>query len=1212
MARIFLSPGENAEVSRTPNDVFGVNGSDEFVTLQADSKTTFDPSFNKGGDTIKILGNASLYTASLVGSSLKLTAANGALIIIPIGEVGTTIIFADVTAGRTLYYDPALNKVCLGDQVIEGPAEPVAAGSGGGGGGGGGTTGSLINLSVSHDDLVGTSGDDTFRARVVQNTNGEQTNQLGTGDILNGGAGDDKLLATVQDASPLNDGPSSSIRPETVDVETAHFIALEVYNNDILGQTYGESYMEDFHYLGVEINAAEMLGLDEVGSVGSDSTLTIYNLTTLKDDGVYANRRQTGDICVRMDHTGNGDAVTPAADLIVLFDQDYIIRPGDVKSGSRLNIEIMDMDAAIAGRDPLEDNPFGQIEFTADGVTKILNFGTVPNTYAELETAIRAAITAAAATDSFFSQLTVTRAVNSFKATDTDNDPVVGGFAFGDTITITNSGPEALLAVTMRATGTAPAGKDFHTNFNATKVNVEEQKTEVCVILNKVGRAGDGGDLIIGGMDTDGYNILGGGDSIEPGIQWFRVTVEGDATQDSSLASMKSTNNWLCKVTVESAAGSLASLTIGNSETQYEYNGIYEFYSWDVTDVRNNALKDVLIFDASKFNNGAEVHGYFSSETVAKYMDLHDIGASSADNANAVYSFGSGDDYLSMNLDKNNMAVIGTDTREDFTFTANMGAGNDHVQIQQSSGFNAMYLGNPTTYMWFGSYDTGPNGQTAENWYYNHVLNQNLVINTGEGNDFVETWGATAAQINLGTGNDLVYTDNSGEWSYFNEAHATWVFNSLNPEGPSGPNVNNLQSQVQASIFKAANLQLVVTFQDIVSKVNVGATVGSLTGETVTDLTINQAIKAAINTDPVLSKLLIAEDGPARTLVVRSLIDGEHINTDLTVNLVSSGALSAAQVLGGALSLSQLDGTGGKSNLASIGFDFATGLPIPGPAAPAPNVTGAGRFDSEFGSDGTFILTGADSININNNVVDGGLVATGSTDNDVIVLSSNGIGQGIGFSSTTIGSSVETIDINGVFGRDTILNFTAAGDEQYRYSPNYPGVGVNPTLGIDGYDIFDLTTVIGSAVQFVDNDNGTPAPFADAGEVATIGGLVANNAWVGISELVDSNDFAYSPAATNELLRVTEIAKAADVAATKAATTSVLITVDNATNVGTFYKIVNGVAAGDVQVSELGKIELAQYDHASKLPIGEWGLMTLTNFTPLAPPVLVTTFDQVG
>jgi hypothetical protein len=48
------------------------------------------------------------------------------------------------------------------------------------------------------------------------------------------------------------------------------------------------------------------------------------------------------------------------------------------------------------------------------------------------------------------------------------------------------------------------------------------------------------------------------------------------------------------------------------------------------------------------------------------------------------------------------------------------------------------------------------------------------------------------------------------------------------------------------------------------------------TGYKTSDLEINQAIKQAINSDAVLSKLLLATDGPANSLVVTSLIDGTH------------------------------------------------------------------------------------------------------------------------------------------------------------------------------------------------------------------------------------------------------------------------------------------------------------------------------------------------
>ena len=48
-----------------------------------------------------------------------------------------------------------------------------------------------------------------------------------------------------------------------------------------------------------------------------------------------------------------------------------------------------------------------------------------------------------------------------------------------------------------------------------------------------------------------------------------------------------------------------------------------------------------------------------------------------------------------------------------------------------------------------------------------------------------------------------------------------------------------------------------------------------------------QAIKNAINNDAVLSKLLVAEDGPLYSLVVKSLIDGDQVETDLGVVLTA-------------------------------------------------------------------------------------------------------------------------------------------------------------------------------------------------------------------------------------------------------------------------------------------------------------------------------------
>ena len=122
MARLFLNPGETyGTVGGFSNsDVIGTNAN-ETVNVARDGDADFDPSFNRGGDVINIAGPAALYQASLVGSSLLLTSAEGANITIPIGTVGTTINFLD--ASRVLIREGG--QVKLGDQVIEGPAEDV-------------------------------------------------------------------------------------------------------------------------------------------------------------------------------------------------------------------------------------------------------------------------------------------------------------------------------------------------------------------------------------------------------------------------------------------------------------------------------------------------------------------------------------------------------------------------------------------------------------------------------------------------------------------------------------------------------------------------------------------------------------------------------------------------------------------------------------------------------------------------------------------------------------------------------------------------------------------------------------------------------------------------------------------------------------------------------------------------------------------------------
>jgi hypothetical protein len=117
MARLFLSAGESFGTlgASSKTDVFGTAAGAETVTVAANGKASFDPSFNRGGDTINILGNAGLYVIHTDLSNAFLTGDNGGDIAIPVGTVGITIAFND--ASRTLRYDGT--NVVLGSQIVD-------------------------------------------------------------------------------------------------------------------------------------------------------------------------------------------------------------------------------------------------------------------------------------------------------------------------------------------------------------------------------------------------------------------------------------------------------------------------------------------------------------------------------------------------------------------------------------------------------------------------------------------------------------------------------------------------------------------------------------------------------------------------------------------------------------------------------------------------------------------------------------------------------------------------------------------------------------------------------------------------------------------------------------------------------------------------------------------------------------------------------------
>ena len=920
-----------------------------------------------------------------------------------------------------------------------------------------GTAGLAVQpLTVGLDNLSGDAGNNIFNAGVVQNANGEQTNQLATGDAINGGAGTDTLNAKVQAASALNNGPSSVITPETVDVEVANFTALAASGNSGT----------------VTINAAFMNGLDKVGSIQSNVDLRIEDLNTLTDSGVYAERRNTKDMTIRFDH-GSNDSTNGAADLVALFDNDYLM--SDSSSTTTLELRMVNNLTLKNGNNPLksvESVSFkvGDVTVTT-AITADMQALTGTAAYNAVVTAIQAQLTTLGITGVTVSTLPERTTVFS-------DD--VGGFLQGtlagsySPILVTSTGG----ALTKGQTQIDNTTVDFNgLNTQTTQSSTAENPIEVGVELLKVGRGGEGGELVIGGMATDLNNNWDYTDnSLEEGVQVFNVLMDGDRTQFSSLAGLYSTNNTLDTVNVTWAEGSRADLIIGNQNTEDNrsvdtssapngasnqptdgFNSVTTFY--------NHALKDVRVFNAA--NNGVTaavgnaaavttdvtLWAHLSNEVVAKYMDRTDIGADpAADNANFAYTFGAGNDTLNLNISQDNLAASGTSGREDFSLTISTGAGNDTVVTQIGDG----------------------KAEDDTPWYVNTTIQKNLNIQTGAGNDTVHVNGAGVWEIDTGTGNDVIYSDNSGRQVIENEdgvdveSNAVWVFNTANQTQGAVQNLFDLTSAAAvASVQKVANLDLTVSFRGINVTVQVGDTHSS-TGGTVNDLVINQAIKNAINNDVYLGKLLKAQDGPGRTLIVTALTDGVFSDADISVSVSNTKAISIAQ--------------------AGAGAAYLTGAQLTALGLTGGSAVADGRFDSAIAEDSNGDdITGDVSAQPNENVITAGL------GNDVVVLSTSAFAKEK-VNVAAVGGTAET-DSDVVFNASAGATITVDAFDTVITSSGikiYGGVGTVEILsglvnGTAGNDNINASTA--TSGQDIDGKAGNDTIIGSAFDDVITGGL---------------------------------------------------------------------------------------------------------------------------
>jgi len=119
-----IAPNGYAGSIAGKGNIFGSNGFQDITILDAPVSISLDGSFSRGGDILRLPGNADAYSIALAGSYAMLTDGD-TTIAIPVGVVGLPIVFADGV--RTLVYDSVAASVKIGAQAVTGAALQIDA-----------------------------------------------------------------------------------------------------------------------------------------------------------------------------------------------------------------------------------------------------------------------------------------------------------------------------------------------------------------------------------------------------------------------------------------------------------------------------------------------------------------------------------------------------------------------------------------------------------------------------------------------------------------------------------------------------------------------------------------------------------------------------------------------------------------------------------------------------------------------------------------------------------------------------------------------------------------------------------------------------------------------------------------------------------------------------------------------------------------------------
>lgn len=557
-----------------------------------------------------------------------------------------------------------------------------------------GAEGDRFQLTDGRDFLTGTAGDDIFMGFAGQNQNGTIANAFGTGDFIDGGAGRDKIEATVQSDLSADMGVPATINARTVNVEEVHFEALpsSVINGNVV------------------VDAGRMDSVEEFWSDNSSADLTI------RDVRLGSKLNITKDVTFGLRETDFD------SDFTALFDSQSLVNAPAQQVNSALSIRIADVSTETP------DTPLANVNlnlsFNLGGETITLeDVQATGGTYLGLVTAIRTALAEAG-----HPELNVGVGAQYNQVTFAGNTVTLPFTA--SEVLITDPNGNAFTGINFTQSAIDPVQGGFLVAGNAEPVDpaAVSNLIESNLILDNAGRGSTAGDVKIGGMSNS-----------NGGVEKFNVTVEG--ARQSKIKSLTTTNERLLEIDIDSAEGSTASLAIGGTQAdlrEIDANGFTGANLSLGTGAHGAAaIENLLFLDAGQTTANVNFHGVNAFVGASGQLAQILTGAGNDNIVLAQYG-----ESISGSTQTSSVINAGGGNNTVTLITANDGIDNDATVIT-GAGVDVI--------------NGGANNLTAHTGAGNDVIYAENTGATAQVTYFAGDWDGTSAVITA-TGSSLTYT----------------------------------------------------------------------------------------------------------------------------------------------------------------------------------------------------------------------------------------------------------------------------------------------------------------------------------------------------------------------------------------------------------------------------------------------------------------------